>query len=257
MTEKNNSSKSFDWGRWLGVFIALGALAYAHLAYQTSKSALDFQREQARKQRETVIELESWWVPEKVFFSGFQKTYLTIEYVAKEEKFLGVEFFRMVKIYNASEHPVSVDGVAGGFIYKNWFNSQLASNRCFAQDFVTEIQFPFTIEPNQQKRVLIRIPIPFHEQQRRIFEGLSPDSLYTAEQIIQQYNQGSTVYFHGNDYPFILMSIIKSQLIPPDSTATWEQHRFLVSIALASGVRISKNFHIIFPDLVGESRIHL
>jgi hypothetical protein len=144
MAEEKQSNKGIDWAKWIALVIALGALVYAHLAYQNSRSALEFQRQESSKRRENIVKLQAAWDFQKVYFSGFEKTDL-VRIDDWDQKFLGLHFFAWLKIFNGSEHAISVDRVLGWFIYKNFLHSQLSSLMCFEEDFKTEVQFPLSI----------------------------------------------------------------------------------------------------------------
>lgn len=247
MAENKELNKGIDWTKWMSVVIALGALLYAHLAYQNSRSALEFQRQEASKRREDIVKLQAAWDFQKVYFSGFEKTYLA-RYDDFEEKFLGLHFFAWVKIFNGSEHSISLDGVRGYLIYKDYLHSQLASSMCFEKDFETRVHFPLSIMPQDQGRVLIRIPIPVNQEVAEIYGQLEPDSMYTAEQIVQAWNRKAETRYGSQpeDYPRTLDILFQNQLVPRDSLGTLDSHALKVTVHLASGEMISKRFHIVY-----------
>lgn len=196
--------KGIDWPKWVGLIIALGALVYAHLAYQHSESVLEFQKQEASRRRASIVKLQPFWALEKVYFSGFQKTHLFLGVTKGEEKFFGLDFFVKLKIFNESEHAISVDGLLAFFIYKNWLSSQLSSNMCFEDDLETRVKFPISIEPYAQRRVLIRIPIPIDERLKKMLDHLEPDSLYSSKDIVLAYWEIVKSRPLGLDYPGIL-----------------------------------------------------
>ena len=250
MAAEKELNKGIDWTKWMGLVIALGALLYAHLAYQNSRSAIEFQKQEANRRRADIVKLQAAWDFRNVYFSGFEKVRLLVRFPEWEEKSLGLHFFAWLKLFNASEHPISVDGVCGWFIYKNTMNSQLMSFTCFEEDFVTDVQFPLSIKPHEQRRVLIRMPIPVDEERREIFDQLVPDSLYTAKQIVQAWNQKARVRYSSSpeNYQSILFQLFRNQFVPRDSMGTLDQHAFKASVYLASGEIISKKFHLIMMD---------
>jgi Ca2+/Na+ antiporter len=241
------SDKKLSSAEQLTILIALGALLYAHLAYKTGKSALEFQKEELKKQQETKINVDANWDFKRIYFSGFKEELFLVDRDnwKLEKRFSGFHFFAVVRLYNASEHAVSVSEVFGRIRYGGPSGlQQFQQGTCFESDFKRRVAFPLFLQPHESRHLLIRIPVIVDEKVKQIFSHLSPDSLYRAKEIIRTNNQRNRMKY-GNEDTLGVLRLFADRFVPADSLGTRDQYRFIVLTYLSSGEEITKLYDIL------------
>jgi hypothetical protein len=251
---KGNTNKIFGWPQWISSAAAICAVLISVIALINSREALDFQKQEAALKRATNIKINTSWSWGKVYFEGFHKTtLLTFDSTNSKEiwehKFSGLDFFAKIKLFNASEHDVSIDVVSGNIIYKGGISSELSSANCFEEDSETKLKFPILIKPNEQKCVHLRLPLPVDSNIVNVFSLLEPNRTYSAEEIVRQYNERGAVVVTGDSYPRSLSLIFMEYILPSSSSNNWEYCSFDLYVHLASGESIEKRLDILLEEI--------
>ncbi|GEM_PF-4992319 len=187
----------------VAMLVSVAAVMRSCEANRIARAVLELQQHQAELAKETVIQIDAKMRFHKVHVSPFRRypvadpTRDTSRHVSWRHG--GLDFFIQVKIYNASEHPVSIDEVRLVQITDRGFFSWTIILENFHSDLSTHIEFPLLLGAQDMLLTFIQFTPPMTKDLMERFQALTPDSLYTAKQIVEEYSTKHHVVGFSNE----------------------------------------------------------
>jgi hypothetical protein len=177
-----NKIKIEDVKTYAPILVSVVALIISIRSCDISNEALNANKQEFEKRRESRLFVGAKWTGDKIYFSRLNK----IESIGHGDLYGGLEGFIILNVTNTSDHAISLDGIGIGYCLRSSVTSIPWSGKFKSVDTQDDITFPIVLNPYEPFRCITRIPIPISESLAEMTSDLQSDTTYSSIDIVRE-----------------------------------------------------------------------
>lgn len=217
----------------LALIVSLGAVGFAWNANCISNEAntiaqnsnkitneiFDWQKLQLEKEQLNDLQIRAYLEFKQIYLSELKEIslYERTSDISKKIGWQGLFLFVTVKLYNKSNHPISIDHIDVVQMLFGAWQTHLFSDQAYEEDYITIQESPFDIDAFKAKNIYVKIPWIIEKSLSDPLQQFEKNRLYNPWDMLMKYY--SIVYptvklksEYDDDGSTALMNLLDNQI---------------------------------------------